>query len=82
MITLSEREFEVVTLMAEGFEYAQICSMLHIAEGTLSTHIAKIYKKAKAGNKITMLRTFYDFVPKAHEVGPASGRSKEQHIYP
>jgi len=56
--------------------------MLHIAEGTLSTHIAKIYKKAKAGNKITMLRTFYDFVPKAHEVGLASGRSKEQHIYP
>jgi DNA-binding NarL/FixJ family response regulator len=42
---LSQREQEVVELLAKGFPYKQIAAELSMAMGTLHTHIRHIYEK-------------------------------------
>ena len=48
---LTPREREVVTLLAEGYSYAQIAGQLGISENTLKTHIKRIYSKLKVHNR-------------------------------
>jgi DNA-binding NarL/FixJ family response regulator len=43
--TLSEREQEVLKLLAEGYSNPQIAEKLVIAEGTVKNHITNIYDK-------------------------------------
>ena len=50
-IHLSPREQEVVTLLAQGYSYAQIASQLGISENTLKTHIKRIYSKLNVHNR-------------------------------
>jgi DNA-binding NarL/FixJ family response regulator len=49
--TLTERERQVLALLADGFGVSQIARRLHIGESTTKTHIAKIYSKLGAGNR-------------------------------
>ena len=42
---LTDREREVLTLMAEGCSNAEIASRIHITEGTVKTHVARILMK-------------------------------------
>ena len=42
---LSERECEVLQLVAEGYDNARIANDLFIAEGTVKNHITNIYGK-------------------------------------
>ena len=44
-IELSERETEILTLVAKGFSFADICSLLSITNNTVKTHINRIYRK-------------------------------------
>lgn len=48
---LTERERQVLDLLAEGFGVSQVSRRLHIGESTTKTHIAKIYSKLGAGNR-------------------------------
>jgi DNA-binding CsgD family transcriptional regulator/pimeloyl-ACP methyl ester carboxylesterase len=48
---LSEREHEVLRLVAAGFSNREIASHLVISPGTAKTHTASIYRKLDVGNR-------------------------------
>jgi two-component system nitrate/nitrite response regulator NarL len=45
MMVLTQRELEVVKLIAEGFTVPRISRELHLAPTTVRTHIQKLYEK-------------------------------------
>ena len=40
---LTKRQFEILTLMAEGFSHKEIACQLHISHHTVDTHLQNIY---------------------------------------
>ena len=48
---LSQRETEVLHLLAEGLGVAGIAGRLYVSESTAKTHISKIYEKLGAANR-------------------------------
>jgi DNA-binding NarL/FixJ family response regulator len=42
---LSEREAEILTLVAKGFSFAEICDLLSITVNTVKTHVNRAYRK-------------------------------------
>ncbi len=49
---LTERELEVLRLVREGYINREIGQRLHIAAGTVKTHLANIYKKLDVHNRV------------------------------
>ncbi|HZZ27833.1 MAG TPA: response regulator transcription factor [Pirellulales bacterium] len=41
---LSKREYEVLSLLAEGYRYKEICAALNISMSTVRTHIRRMYQ--------------------------------------
>jgi len=60
-IRLSEREHDVLLLLADGLSAAGIAGRLYLSESTAKTHIARIYQKLGATNRaqalVTAMRT-------------------------
>jgi DNA-binding NarL/FixJ family response regulator len=54
---LSEREHDVLLLLADGLSAAQIGERLYLSESTAKSHIARIYQKLGAGNRAQALVT-------------------------
>lgn len=54
---LSEREKEVLELLADGLGTAAIASRLYMSESTAKTHIARLYQKLGATNRAQALVT-------------------------
>ena len=54
---LSEREQEVLELLAEGLGTGAIAGRLYMSESTAKTHIARIYQKLGATNRAQALVT-------------------------
>jgi len=58
---LSEREHDVLLLLADGLSAAEIGARLYLSESTAKTHIARIYQKLGAANRaqalVTAMRT-------------------------
>jgi DNA-binding NarL/FixJ family response regulator len=54
---LSEREQEVLELLADGLGTAAIAGKLYMSESTAKTHIARIYQKLGATNRAQALVT-------------------------
>ncbi len=54
---LSQRESQVLHLLAEGMSVAGIAKKLYISESTAKTHISKLYGKLDAGNRAQALMT-------------------------
>ena len=48
---LSERELEVLTLLADGRSNQEIGSLLHIGEGTVKVHVNHIFDKLGVNNR-------------------------------
>lgn len=48
---LTERESEILVLLADGLGVAQIARQLFISESTAKTHISRIYEKLGAANR-------------------------------
>jgi DNA-binding NarL/FixJ family response regulator len=44
-VALSEREAEILTLVAKGFSFAEICDLLAITVNTVKTHVNRSYRK-------------------------------------
>jgi DNA-binding NarL/FixJ family response regulator len=57
---LSERELEVVVLVARGFSNRQVATQLHISEATVKRHLANIYEKIGVGSRNEAVRTALD----------------------
>jgi DNA-binding NarL/FixJ family response regulator len=49
---LTNRELEILQLIAKGLTYDQIANNLFISYGTVRKHVENIYKKMKSHNKI------------------------------
>ncbi|CAB4742605.1 unannotated protein [freshwater metagenome] len=54
---LTDREHEVLVLLAEGLGAAQIGAQLYMSESTAKSHIARIYQKLGAANRAQALVT-------------------------
>jgi DNA-binding NarL/FixJ family response regulator len=54
---LSEREHDVLLLLADGLSAAQIGEKLYLSESTAKSHIARIYQKLGAANRAQALVT-------------------------
>lgn len=44
-VELSDRETEILTLVAKGFSFGDICQLLSITTNTVKTHVNRIYRK-------------------------------------
>lgn len=49
-VRLTQRELEIVKLLANGLHSKGIAKLLHISEFTVKTHRKNIYKKTKLKN--------------------------------
>ncbi|MCL2615057.1 MAG: response regulator transcription factor, partial [Nocardioidaceae bacterium] len=54
---LTEREHDVLLLLADGLNAAQIGAKLYLSESTTKSHIARIYQKLGAANRAQALVT-------------------------
>jgi LuxR family maltose regulon positive regulatory protein len=52
---LSERELEVLNLLASGRTNSEIARDLFVAQGTIKAHIGNIYRKLEAHNRTEAL---------------------------
>jgi len=57
MTSLTEREHDVLLLLAEGLNAASIGAKLYLSESTTKSHIARIYQKLGAANRAQALVT-------------------------
>jgi DNA-binding CsgD family transcriptional regulator len=60
---LTEREQEVLGLLAEGMRNHEIAEQLSISENTLETHLRRIYRKVKARNRIEAALWYVGWIP-------------------
>lgn len=56
-VRLTDREMQVLTLLADGLNVAALAKTLFISESTAKSHIAKIYEKLGAANRTQALMT-------------------------
>ena len=54
---ISEREMEVIVLVARGLSNRQVATQLHISEATVKRHLANIYQKMGVGSRGDAVRT-------------------------
>ena len=52
---LSEREIEVLNLLARGFSNAECANILTISAGTIGTHVKNIYRKLEVNSRAEAL---------------------------
>jgi DNA-binding CsgD family transcriptional regulator len=55
-IVLSERELEIVSLIAEGLTNQQIADQLKIKKRTVDNHISNILSKTRTDNRVSLVR--------------------------
>lgn len=53
--SLSDREIEVIELLAEGLTNQNIAQQLHISVNTVKSHIKRIYQKLKISNRLQLI---------------------------
>lgn len=58
--TLTDREQEVLSLLASGFMYKEIADELHVSLDTIKTHIRHIYDKLQVRTKTEAVLTYMD----------------------
>ncbi|WPJ97171.1 response regulator transcription factor [Coraliomargarita algicola] len=56
---LSDRELQVLELLAEGFQKREIAEKLHISYPTVDAHVRHIYEKLDVNNAPSAVRTAY-----------------------
>jgi len=57
---LTDREREVLTLIARGLSNAEIAQTLHITPGTLKTHIGRLLSKLNARDRAQLVISAYE----------------------
>ena len=56
-VTLTDREAEILHLLAQGLSVAQVSSQLYVSASTTKTHMAKLYDKLGAANRTQAVMT-------------------------
>jgi DNA-binding NarL/FixJ family response regulator len=55
-VTLSDRELQVVELVASGLTNEKIAEQLEISKRTVDNHISNILNKTRAENRVALVR--------------------------
>ena len=55
---ISEKEYEIITLVAEGLSNKEIASNLYLSEGTVRNYLSSILEKLQLRDR-TQLAVFY-----------------------
>jgi DNA-binding NarL/FixJ family response regulator len=55
-VLLSERESDVLKLLAQGYVNKEIASKLAIAPATVGTHVKNLYRKLAAHSRVQVVR--------------------------
>ena len=58
--SLTEREFEVMRLIARGFAYKEIASELYISVKTVETHVSSVLRKLQLSNRYELSKWAQD----------------------
>jgi two-component system, NarL family, nitrate/nitrite response regulator NarL len=53
---LSQREFEVALLVAEGSSNKQVARQLGVCEGTIKLHVRNIFRKVGASSRYSLIK--------------------------
>jgi DNA-binding NarL/FixJ family response regulator len=56
---LSAREYEVLTLLAEGMLYKEIANRLGLTIGTVKQHIHRVYEKLHVQNRVEAVNRYF-----------------------
>jgi DNA-binding NarL/FixJ family response regulator len=59
-LVLSDRENEVLRLLADGLLYKEIADRLHIVHGTVRQHIHNIYEKLHVHNRTEAVNKYFE----------------------
>jgi DNA-binding NarL/FixJ family response regulator len=57
---LTERELEVLTLIAKGLSNAEIAERLHVSHGTVKTHVSHMLAKFEARDRAQLIIVAYE----------------------
>jgi|SRR5689334_20994147 len=58
--SLSEREYEILTLLSTGLNNKQIAASLGVSEGTVKLHLNHVFEKSGARNRADAVRLFFE----------------------
>lgn len=73
MHTLTDREIDVLKLMAKGYRNQDIASMLWVSEGTIKTHVSNILRKLSQSDRAqAVIAAFHLGIIEPGEVAPAN----------
>ncbi len=58
--SLTERELEILTLLANGLSNAELASRLYLSEPTIKTHLSSIFRKLRVRDRVQAVIAAYD----------------------
>ncbi len=63
---LTQREWEVLSLVAQGYRNKEIGSRLFVSESTIKTHLYAIYQKLQVANRLEAVLYYYRYSNRSH----------------